>query len=62
MKLKSILIRVNDNKEFTVKFLSHWSSIVSQDGEVDTIKLLDEHTHEYVSASKGYSYILQDNQ
>jgi hypothetical protein len=60
MKIKSHLIRVQDKKIFKVKFLSHWSSIISDDGEVDTIKLLNEHTHEYVSMSKGHSYILQD--
>lgn len=61
MNSKSILIRKSDNKKFKVKFLSYWSTIISNDGEVDLVKLFDEQAHECVSMSKGYSYILQDN-
>lgn len=58
MNSDSILIRQNDKKEFMIKYLSHWSSILSEDGEADTVKLLGG--REYVSAYKGFTYILKD--
>ena len=58
MNINSILIRDNDKKIFKVKFVSHWSSIVSDDGEIDTVKHLCG--HEYVSAVKGFGYVLQE--
>lgn len=58
MTIDSILIRQSDKKEFRVKYLSHWSSIISEDGETDTVKILGG--REYVSAYKGFGYYLQD--
>jgi len=60
MTEQSILIRSNDKKIFKVKFLSHWSSIVSDDGEIDTVKHLGG--YEYVSTSKGFTYIIKEEE
>lgn len=58
MTSRSILIREADNKRFHVKALSHWSEIVSDDGETDVVKWYGGggSCQLYVSASKGYSY------
>lgn len=58
MMSDSILIRKQDNKKFKVTFLAHWSDIESEDGEKDTVKWLG--SNEYVSHSKGFGYILQE--
>jgi hypothetical protein len=62
MKLKmtseSILIRDHDKKSFKVKIVSHWSLVVSDDGEFDTVKYMGGYV--YVSMSKGFGYILQE--
>ena len=58
MTSDSILIRLSDKKEFSVKYLSHWTSIISEDGETDTVKCLS--IHEYVSMYKGFSYLLKE--
>ncbi len=55
MKTNSKLVRKEDQKVFTVTFLSHWSDIQAEDGETDRVKWGFDNT--YVS-DKG-SYALQ---
>lgn len=62
------LVRASDKKEFTVKFHSHWSDIVSTDGEEDYVKWMGgdgtvsvgPNRAEYVSHSKGHHYYIKD--
>jgi hypothetical protein len=58
MTSKSTLVRESDGKTFRVKLLGHWSDIVADDGEQDSVKWYggDGDRQLYVSASKGYSY------
>lgn len=57
MTSTSILVRKSDGKKFHVTFLSHWSDIASDDGETDYVKWGWD--NEYVSHSKGHSYLLE---
>lgn len=55
------LVRDTDKKEFAVSFHSHWSDIVSSDGETDYVKWVGgtgtgPHGAKYVSNSKGFGY------
>ena len=56
MTSQSTLIRRTDGKKFKVADLAHWSTIVAEDGEQDTVKW--GFGDQYVSASKGFSYIV----
>lgn len=58
MYSNSVLFRQRDGKIFTVKNLAHWSDIVSEDGEADSVKLYGhENNHELlVGATSGHSY------
>ena len=58
MKINSILIRRDDNKQFKVIELGHWSTIQADDGELDYVKVYgaDGISYLYVSNSKGFSY------
>lgn len=47
--------RTSDQKVFTVVTYGHWSQIVADDQETDTIKWFN--ADEYVSALKGHSYL-----
>lgn len=47
--------RTSDGKTFTVTFYSHWTDIVSSDGEVDRVKWFG--AEDYVSAEKGFTYV-----
>jgi len=51
----SVLKREADGKLFRVIFLSHWSEIQSDDGEVDYVKCYGPDL--YVSANKGHGYV-----
>jgi hypothetical protein len=65
MHSNDTLIRKSDAKEFRVTFHSHWSTIVAQDGEEDSVKFAWRHgsidgpdaylTDEYIG-HKGNSY------
>ncbi len=52
--------RRDDGKIFTLKLLSHWSDIESDDGEQDCVKWYggSKDGDLFVSASKGFSYVL----
>lgn len=56
--------RVSDGKVFKIKFYSHWTDIVAEDGETDSVKLgWPENGYDLmVSASKGHSYHRTRNQ
>jgi len=57
MTSTSILTRTTDGKKFRVAVLSHWSDIVSEDGETDSVKWYGGNKRAlFVSASKGFSY------
>lgn len=47
----SKLVRLKDQKAFTVTFLSHWSDVTAEDGEVDQIKWLGG--DDYISHTNG---------
>lgn len=56
-----ILVRKSDGKTFEVATHGHWSEIVSQDGERDSVKWLGGdgtglNGAEYVSHSAGHHY------
>ena len=53
--LSTSILRRNDGKLFHVTFLSHWSDIRSDDGEMDSVKCYGPGM--YVSADKGYGYL-----
>lgn len=55
MLSRSILRREEDGKLFRVTFLSHWSDIKANDGEVDSVKCYGPAL--YVSANKGFGYV-----
>jgi hypothetical protein len=63
MKEGSVLRRVEDNKLFTVTYLAHWSDIVSEDGEKDSVKWygIADGVLELVGNSSGHSYRLFHN-
>lgn len=52
--------RVGDGKVFKIKFYGHWTDIVSEDGETDSVKWLGgtgaTGGEAYTSASKGFKY------
>ena len=58
MTSQSTLLRAADGKAFRVKLLGHWSTIVADDGEEDSVKWYggDGDRQLYVSASKGHTY------
>ena len=58
MTSQSILVRRTDGKQFRVKWLAHWSDIVADDGEEDSVKWYggDATCALFVSASKGHTY------
>lgn len=58
MKSTSTVVRKQDGKIFRVACLSHWSDIVADDGETDSVKWYGGNSqHEfYVSANKGFGY------
>lgn len=60
MTTRDMLVRRVDGKQFKPTFVSHWSDIQSVDGETDSVKWygVDAGKMAYVSASKGFSYLL----
>lgn len=50
-------VRESDNKIFTCTYVSHWSDIVSEDGETDSVKWLGDHW--YVGTRNTYC-VLED--
>jgi len=50
------LVRDGDRKRFKVDTVAHWSTIVSDDGEIDHVKWYG--ADKYVSATKGHTYTL----
>lgn len=64
MREGSTLIRQEDGKVFTVTFLSHWSDLVSEDGEKVSVKLYGfanngpEFTDELRVGTHGGTYLL----
>jgi hypothetical protein len=53
------MVRVKDNKSFSVETVGHWSEIKAPDGETDTVKVYGTSptgTGLYVSSIKGHSY------
>ncbi len=57
MRSTDTLVRSHDGKEFKIKFHSHWSDIVAEDGEEDCVKWYGPG---YVSNSKGFSYTVKE--
>jgi hypothetical protein len=60
MRVGAVLERRSDGVLFKVISLGHWSSICAESGEVDSVKWFgfDGERAAYVSASKGYTYLL----
>lgn len=59
MRLFSTLRRRSDGKLFTVRDHAHWSKIVADDGEEDSVKFYGDG---YVSANKGFSYVEEEEE
>ena len=56
MHVGAKLVRKDDGKVFTVVFLSHWSDLLSEDGEKVSVKWFYGDTF---IGSQGGQYILQ---
>lgn len=63
MKHSAILIRNEDQKQFKVIYVCHWSEIEADDGERDRVKWYGVSTANelYVSDTKGYGYTVENN-
>jgi hypothetical protein len=60
MREGAVLVRESDGVLFKVISVGHWSSIVSESGETDSVKWygMSGERLAYVSASQGFSYLL----
>lgn len=60
MREGAVLVRSEDGVRFRVVTLGHWSVIVSESGESDSVKWLGVvgERSSYVSASQGFTYLL----
>ena len=64
MREGSKLVRKEDGKEFTVTFLSHWSTLEASDGEKVSVKIYgwanngDKYSDELRVGTNGGTYLL----